>query len=261
MQFGVLGPLMIDGVEVSQIMTAPKPRSVLAMLMLEPNRAVSTTALIQELWQENPPRSALTTLQTYVLQLRKMFRGMYLHDAGQAGRNILVTRLPGYMLRVDESVHDLSIYENLVTQGQAYMSEQRYEQASDAFTRALRLWRGEPLTDVRPGPLLELHVRRLEESRLIITELRIEAELRLGHFHEVLSELTQLVGRHPMHEGFRAQYMVALFRAGRLRAALDSFQGFRTLLVDDLGLEPSARLQELHHAILTGSTELASTGR
>lgn len=257
MKLGVLGPLTIGDTEVSPLVTAPKPRGVLAMLMLDANRAVSTTSLIEELWRENPPRSASTTLQTYILQLRKMFETL---RPAEMGREVLVTRLPGYLLRADPDGLDLYRYERLVAQGQQLLTCRAYAQASEVFTQALALWRGEPLADVRPGPLLELHIRRLEESRLVVSELRIEAELQLGRHQEVLSELTHLVGQHPMHEGFRAKQMLALFRAGRLPAALDSFQNFRTILVGDLGLEPSVRLRKLHHAILSGTAETVSIG-
>ncbi|PBC65973.1 hypothetical protein BKI49_01675 [Streptomyces sp. Tue6028] len=249
MKLGVLGTLTIDDVEVAEILTAPKPRSVLAMLMLEPGRAVSTASLIQELWDERPPRSASTTLQTYVLQLRRMFRDVA-QVVGQPPTDALVTRVPGYLLQADHTEHDLSAYENLVEQGQKFLEQGDNERAEELLSRALELWRGAPLSDVRPGPLLYPQICGLEESRLAATEMRIEANLRLGRHREVQSELTVLVGSYPLHEGIRVKHMLALFRAGRLSAALDSFHQYRHRLVTDLGLEPSPRIRGLQHAML-----------
>lgn len=252
MQFGVLGPLMINNIELSQLITAPKPRNVLAMLLMEPNRAVPVDALIQELWNGAPPRTATTTVQNYVARLRRMLHDLRAGDE-PLERDVLITRVPGYLLRVDLGQHDLTRYEELVAQGQRHLAGGLCAAASRAFSEALALWRGAPLHDVRPGPLILTHVRRLEESRLVTSELWISAELSLGHCHEVLSELTRLVGQHQMHEGFQAQYMIALFRTGRIRAALQAFHSFRDKLVREAGLEPSSRLQELHQSILSGT--------
>jgi DNA-binding SARP family transcriptional activator len=169
---------------------------------------------------------------------------------GRLGRDVLVTRVPGYLLRANPAQHDLRQYEQLVALGQKALAQGAPARASELLTKALGMWRGEPMSDIRHGPLLAPQVRRLEESRLVATELRIEAEMQLGRHHEVLSDLAVLVANNPMHEGFRAQHMLALFRAGRLSAALDSFHQFRHTLVSDLGLEPSTRLRDLHHAIL-----------
>ncbi|MCI3275048.1 AfsR/SARP family transcriptional regulator [Streptomyces cylindrosporus] len=235
---------------MADILTAPKPRSVLAMLMLQPGRAVSTASLIQELWDESPPRSAATTLQTYILKLRRMFRGI-----AQANnlppREVLVTRVPGYLLQVDSAAHDLSAYESLVAQGQALLAQGDYERSRDLLSRALGLWRGAPLSDVRPGPLLYPQICGLEESRLTVTEMRIEAELRLGHHHAVQRELAVLVGSHPFHEGIRVMHMLALFQSGRLSAALESFHQYRHHVATELGLEPSPRIRGLQQAMLS----------
>ncbi|RMI36411.1 hypothetical protein EBN88_21610 [Streptomyces triticirhizae] len=250
MKFGVLGALTINDVEVAGILTAPKPRSVLAMLMLEPGRAVSTASLIQELWDERPPRSAATTLQTYVLQLRRMFRDISSRADDHSNPDTLVTRVPGYLLKAEEVEHDLSAYETLVRQGQKCLETGDNERADQLLSRALQLWRGAPLSDIRPGPLLYPQICGLEESRLAATEMHIEANLRLGRHREMQSELTVLVGTYPLHESIRVKHMLALFRSGRLSAALDSFHEYRGRLVSELGLEPSPRIRGLQQAML-----------
>lgn len=250
MKLGVLGTLTINEIEVAEVLTAPKPRSVLAMLMLEPGRAVSTASLIQELWDERPPRSAATTLQTYILQLRRMFRDI-LQPADGEVKGILVTRVPGYLLQSGLIQHDLGIYESLVGRGQTALARGESERARELLTEALGLWRGAPLSDVRPGPLLYPQVCGLEESWLTVTEMRIEADLRLNRVHEVQRELAVLVGSHPLHEGIRIKHMLALFRSGRLSAALDSFHQYRSRLAAELGLEPSLRIRKLHQAMLS----------
>lgn len=219
------------------------------MLMLEPGRAVSTASLIQELWDERPPRSASTTLQTYVLQLRRMFRNLPSPHAERRGET-LVTKVPGYQLQADQAEHDLSGYGQLIEQGRKSLGQGDNERAAGLITRALAMWRGAPLSDVRPGPLLYPQICGLEESRLEATEMLIEAKLRLGRHREVQSELTVLVASHPLHEGMRIKHMLALFWAGRLSAALDSFHEYRNMLVSELGLEPSPRICGVQQSML-----------
>jgi len=115
---------------------------------------------------------------------------------------------------------------------------------------ALELWQGQALVDVRVGPVLQIEVTRLEQSRLVAQERRIDAELRLGRHVELIAELTDLIARHPQHEGLHSQAMVGLYRSGRPAAALDVYRRLRQRLIDDLGVEPSPQLQRMHQAML-----------
>ncbi|MFC7472459.1 AfsR/SARP family transcriptional regulator [Actinomadura keratinilytica] len=123
--------------------------------------------------------------------------------------------------------------------------------AAECYRRALDLWDGHALVDVRLGPILEIEVMRLEESRLGAVERRIDADLQLGRHCELLAELADLTARHPHHEGLHSQAMVALYRAGRQGAALESYRRLRLRLIEELGVEPSPQLQRLHQAMLT----------
>lgn len=118
------------------------------------------------------------------------------------------------------------------------------------------MWRGSALVDVRVGTVLELEVLRVEEDRMAALERRIDADLLLGRHTEIVPELRVLVARHPMHENFCAQLMTALHRSGSAWRALEAYQRLRVTLVDELGLEPSARLQQLHQAVLSADPAL-----
>jgi DNA-binding SARP family transcriptional activator len=142
-------------------------------------------------------------------------------------------------------------YEQLVAGAQSAFEQNRDDQASGTFSKALSLWQGPALVDVRVGPILEIEVLRLEESRLITTERRIDADLRLGKHSRLIAELFELISRHPQHEGLHSQAMVALYRSGRQAAALDVYRKLRIRLIEELGVEPSPQLQRLHQAILT----------
>jgi DNA-binding SARP family transcriptional activator len=117
---------------------------------------------------------------------------------------------------------------------------------------ALRLWRGPALADVPTGPQLAIEAMRLEENRLGDLHLRIEADLKLGRHHQLLGELAMLCARHPMLENFCVQLMIALCRSGRQSEALAAYRRLRAGMVEQLGVEPSRRVQHVHRAILTG---------
>jgi SARP family transcriptional regulator, regulator of embCAB operon len=268
MEFRVLGPLSLRAGGVAITPTAPKPRQLLALLLIHANQIVSVTAVIRELWNEDPPRSAQTTVQTYVVQLRKLLVAALHLPSKLVSSDVLVTRTGGYQLRVGPDELDMFRFERLTLAGRAALSDENYGLAAARLGEALRLWRGEPLIDVQPGPLLQAQLARLEEARLSAAEGRIEAELRLGLHRELLSELAYLAAKHPLHEGLHAQRMVALYRCGRRCEALDIFHRLRVRLVEEFGLEPSERMQRMQQAILNadvflderGSTELDPRG-
>ncbi|MFI5807643.1 BTAD domain-containing putative transcriptional regulator [Streptomyces sp. NPDC051561] len=256
MDVKVLGPLTVDEQGISIVPTAAKPRQILALLAMQSDHVVTVPTLMEEIWGEHIPRSAATTLQTYVLQLRRKLAAALEGGPGRQAKDVLVTRHGGYLLQVQPGVVDLQEFEQLKASGRSAHESGDHRAASDLLGRALGLWQGPALVDVRIGGVLELEVLRLEEDRMAALELRLDSDLRLGRHTEIVPELRVLMARHPMHESFCSQLMTALHRSGSAWRALEEYQRLRDTLVDELGLEPSARIQRLHQAILNADPNL-----
>ncbi len=260
MEIQVLGPLAGSIGGVSFIPSASKSRQVLALLVLNANRIVSISALQRELWRDNPPQSALTTLQTYILQIRKLLT----HALDPAGpikaKDLLVTNLNGYTFHLEPGRLDIDVYRSFVARGQAALTVNDCQRASEILGRALRMWRGAALDEVHLGPLLEIQAMRLEESRAAALELRIDADLRLGRHNQVVSELIALTAEHRFNESLHGQLMTALHRSGRRAEALSLYHRLRISFIEELGLEPSPRLQQLQRAVLVCDPALDEEG-
>ncbi|AKJ15792.1 hypothetical protein ABB07_38930 (plasmid) [Streptomyces incarnatus] len=266
MDIDVLGALDVRENGVSVAPTAPKPRQVLALLALHADRVVPVASLVEELWSDRPPRSARTTLQTYVLQLRELIATALARGPGQqsgagperrTAKDVLLTLPGGYLLSAGGGTSDVREFERLAGLGYRAMDAGDFAGASRTLAAALDLWSGSAFADVQTGPLLTVEAKRLEESRLCALDQRIEADLRLGRHREVLAELTVLTSRYRTHENLHAQFMIALHRSGRRGEALDAYLQLRTTLGRDLGLEPSPRLRRLQHSILMAAPETA----
>ncbi|CAM5607169.1 Activator protein OS=Streptomyces alboniger OX=132473 GN=CP975_00275 PE=3 SV=1 [Streptomyces alboniger] len=238
--------------------SAPKARQVLALLLVNTNRLVSTDALIEELWAERPPRSALSALQTYVFQLRQLLKKVC---PGDSPKQVLVTTPNGYEFRAPPEKVDLQRYESHRLAGQRAFQAGDKVAAVENLRAALQIFAAPPLANVRRGAHLEAEIVRLEESRLGVQETKIEAEIGLGRHQEVLSELSGLASQCPQHEGFHRQLMLALYRCGRRPQALKVFNQLRHSLVTELGLEPSRELQMLQQAILSADPRLDTAER
>jgi DNA-binding SARP family transcriptional activator len=260
----VLGALAVQENGISITPTAPKPRQVLALLALHADRVVPVSALIEELWGTTPPRSARTTLQTYVLQLRELIAVAVEKDEQDGGegesrrrtaKDVLVTMPSGYLLASGGGESDVRMFERLAGVGYRAMDAGDFPGAARQLREALMLWSGTAFADVQAGAQLDMEIKRLEESRLCALDQRIEADLRLGRHRELLSELTVLVNRYRTHESLHGQFMLALYRSGRRGEALEVYQRLRATLVRDLGLEPSAGLRRLQRSILTANPE------
>ncbi|BFV59176.1 hypothetical protein KCMC57_up42800 [Kitasatospora sp. CMC57] len=256
MQINLLGPFVAHEQQTSILPTAAKPRQILALLALQANQMVTVPTLMEEIWGEEPPRTATTTLQTYILQLRRRLATAFGTDQRAAAKEVLVTRHGGYLLDVQPGEVDSSEFERILGLGQAALAAGDDATASMLLGQALKLWRGPALVDVQVGRVLEIEVLRLEEARLGALEGRVAADLRLGRHANLLGELTVLSARHPMHEGLHAQFMLAQYRSGRAWQALETYQRLRGTLVAELGIEPSARLQRLHIALLAADPRL-----
>ena len=241
-EFRILGPLeVLDGARLLPL-TGARQRALLAVLLLHANEVVSSDRLIDELWGEEPPAAGSTALRVRVSQLRKAL-----------GReDVLVTRAPGYFVRVGPGELDLHRFERLLEEADGAEPTA----AAERLREALALWRGEPLADVSYEPFAQAAIARLVELRLVALERRIEADLVLGRHAELVGELQALVREHPLQERLRRQLMLALYRSGRQADALDCYQDARRTLVDELGIDPSPALRELEQAILRQDSSL-----
>jgi DNA-binding SARP family transcriptional activator len=234
--FRILGPLEAVDETGPLLLGGLKQRAVLALLLLEAPRAVSTDRLIDALWGEEPPRTAATSLQNFISQLRKTL-----------GAGVLVTKPPGYALEIQPEQIDLTLFRHLVATARA---AQDAVGRAEAMQEALDLWHGTPLADFEFEPFAQSEIARLKEERLAVVEERIDADLEAGRHAELVGELEALVDRHPTRERLRAHLMLALYRSGRQAEALDVYQDARRTLVEQLGIEPGPDLQQLHGEIL-----------
>ncbi|HKT06026.1 MAG TPA: AfsR/SARP family transcriptional regulator [Rugosimonospora sp.] len=261
MEIRVLGPLLVRCGAALATPTAPKPRSVLALLLLHANQTVPVSALTQELWGHEPPASAHTTLQTYILHLRKVLATALAGTPTGVAKTVLITAPGGYLFQVAPDDFDLNRYQRLASAGRRALAGGDNASAAELLVQAQDQWYGPALADVRTGPLLQPQVQRLTESHLTTVELGIEARLRLGRHQELLPELSGMMAEHRLHENLHAQFMVALHRSGRRQEALRVFQQLRTTMTEELGLEPSKRLHLLQQAILSDDPTLAVAPR
>jgi DNA-binding SARP family transcriptional activator len=239
MDFRILGPLEVwdEGGEIS--LGGPKPRALLTLLLLHPNQVVPADRLIDELWGEDSPEHAATALRVNVARLRKALP-----------LDVVTTRSPGYAIRLEPDALDLHRFERMADEGRSLLARDLPADASARLHDALSLWRGPALADFAYESFAQAAIGRLEEIRLAAVELRIDADLTLGRHDELVGELEALVAEHPLRERLRRSLMTALYRSGRQAEALDAYRGARRVLVDELGIEPSAALQELERAIL-----------
>jgi YVTN family beta-propeller protein len=246
----ILGPLELveDGRPV--VMSAPKVRALLAVLVLHRGEVVSTDRLIDALWGERASPTAPKTVQVYVSNLRKAL------DDG-----LLVTHGHGYVLQVEPGQLDVDRFEALVAEGRRAREQGDSLTAAALLREAEGVWRGPALADFAYEPFAQSEIARLEESRLAALEDRIDADLALGKDARLVGELEALVREHPVRERLCEQLMLALYRSGRQADALQAYRDARRQLLDELGLEPGRALQELEQAILIHDPALEAPGR
>lgn len=254
----LLGPL---SARVSnQIVTpsAAKQRKIIALLALNAGRVVTVPTLIEELWGDNPPTTSVTTLQTYIVQLRKRLVSPL--PTG-SGHRLISTHHGGYLLEKGPCQTDIAEFDRFARRGRSAAESGDYRMASELLGLALELWRGPALADVPTGRVLEIEAMSLEEKRLGILERRIEADLALNRHSDLLGELRLLTAKHPMNENLAAFLMIALYRSGHAGRALEEFQRLRTVLRRELGIEPSPRLDRLQQAVLARDPGLEAEER
>ena len=249
----VLGPLQfsVNGIDVTP--TAPKQMQVLALMALNEGQVVTASSFVDELWAERPPRSAKTTLQTYILHLRKLISNAF-KDESTVVRDILLTRQGGYLLRLPMAPFDLRQFSELSTQGRIALSQGDPQHGSCLLRKALGFWRGPALVDVPIGSILEPKVRGLQTQQQIALECRIEADLQMGRYDDAIVDLVTLTAQQPLNENIHEQYMRALHLAGRRSEALGVFHRLRKNLMDELGLEPSQQVQRTQRVVLSSAS-------
>jgi YVTN family beta-propeller protein len=254
MEFRILGPLEVADDGRVLALGGTRQRALLAILLLHADEVVSSDRLIEDLWGDNPPETRTKALHVAVSQLRKVLDQR--NGAGSTG--FVVTRPPGYMLRVDGAEFDLHRFQHLVDEAERARSEGESAIASAKLREGLALWRGRPLADIAYHEFAQRAIARLEESRLTALEDLIDSDLALGRHANLIAELEGLVEEHPLRERLRGQLMLALYRSGRQAEALRVYQETRRRLVDQLGIEPSVDLQRLEKDILAqeGTLEL-----
>ena len=243
MEFRILGPLEVADDGRPLALGGPRQRRLLALLLLTPNRAVSADRLIDAMWAGDPPAGASNALQYHVSQLRKVL------GEGAA----IVTREPGYLIRLDSDQLDLLRFEQLVAEAGAADAAH----ARQLLGEALGLWRGETFGELADDVLSRAEAQRIQAERLAALERRIDVDLVLGRHAQLIPELEGLVRMHPLHEGLVGALMLALYGTGRQADALDVYRATRQTLDTELGIQPSPFLRELERAILRQDPELA----
>jgi DNA-binding SARP family transcriptional activator len=248
LRFRVLGG--IDVMNGDRVCTpgAPKVQSLLALLLLRSTAVVTTDTIFAELWGDNPPRSAATTTQTYVYQLRRLF----VREIGESGEAMIVTRPGGYRLDVPPESVDAHAFSRLVTVAREEYEDGREAQAADRLHAALALWGGPALDGMAVGEVLEGHIAHLTELRTRALELMVQAAMRLGRYRDLIAELRTLVTAFPLNEWFHAQLINALYLSGRRAEALQAYQSLRQLLSTELGVDPAPELKRLQVRVLRG---------
>lgn len=250
MRYEILGPLRVVDEGGSSFISARKMEILLAVLLIRSDQVVATDQLMAEIWGDQIPRRAAAGLHVYISQLRKFLCRPY-----RPGSPI-VTRPPGYLLRLGSDEFDLTVFRRLVATGRTMVREGRHEEASVCFERALALWRGPTLDDLRIGPIVEGFMAWLAEIRMECVGMLVDSQLELGRHREIVGNLFSLTAEYPLREGFYRQLMLALYRSDRQADALKVYQAARKTLSEELGLEPCRVLRDLQRAILVADTQL-----
>ncbi|MFF3215473.1 BTAD domain-containing putative transcriptional regulator [Streptomyces sp. NPDC002886] len=242
--FRILGPLQVNGLGGPVRVPPGRQEVILAALLLEANRVVSTDYLVDLIWGDDPPDTARTQVQICVSRLRKLFSTAAIPAA-------ITTRPPGYVLKTEGDLVDAVLFARAVTEARALAKQGALGSAAELLRTASELWQGRCLSGVS-SETLQSKALQLDEERLTVTETRIGLELDLGRHHQLVGEIQLLVRVHPLRERLRGQLMLALYRSGRQAEALESYRVGRELLVEELGLEPGSELRALESAILAG---------
>ena len=247
MEFGILGPLEVRAGQRVVDLKGRKLRILLAALVVDAGRVVSTDRLVHILWGPDPPDAAAATLQSHIAHLRDALEP---ERRRGHGTGVIVTQDPGYVLAVDPDQVDAGMFERLAGEGRRALAEGAPGEAAVALSRALELWRGDPLAEFTYEPFAQAEIVRLTELRIGTVEDRVAADLALGRHGELTAELRSLVGEHPLRERLWSYLILALYRSGRQSEALRACGELREILREQLGLEPSPEIARLEEDVL-----------
>jgi DNA-binding SARP family transcriptional activator len=242
----ILGSLEVTRGGTPLTLGGTKQRALFAMLALRVNRVVSMDSFVEGLWGSATPNDPANVIQVYLYRLRKVLRPTGTKDADDA---TLVYCKPGYLLQLDPEHLDLHRFQRLVQEG-SHMLAAAPDTAAATLTDALALWRGAPLVEFDEQPFARTEISRLRELQLSALSTRIRADLAVGRHAELIAELEDLTGQFPLHEGFRAQLMLSLYRSGRHAEALDAYRRARAVFAAEAGIDPGRALQDLEAAVL-----------
>ena len=247
MDYRILGPIEVFDDERQISLGGARQRAVLALLLLHANETITRDVMVDELWGDDPPPTAVKVLQNCVSALRKELPG---------GPDTLRTVSGAYTLVVAPGELDRDRFERFLAEGRALLAAGENAEAAELLRDALGLWRGSPLSDFAYEPFAQDEITRLEELHVAAVEDRVDADLALGLDVELVPELEALANQHPLRERLRWQLMLALYRAGRQAEALEVYRDARRTLLAELGIEPGRKLHELERAILSQESGL-----
>jgi DNA-binding SARP family transcriptional activator len=242
-EYRILGSLEVVANGTAANLGPPKQRAVLAVLLVHANEIVPTDRLIDLVWPERPPRTAVHSIQIYISELRKAIEPL-------AGCPAIATRPPGYMLEADPESIDADRFKRLVADGLRRLGGGDPDGSLTVLRSALALWGGPPLSDFTYEEFAQAHICRLSELRLAALEELAAVELDLGRAGQALPMIESAIAMDSLRERSRELHMIALYRSGRHAEALRTYQQYRRLLADELCLEPSPALRRLEERIL-----------
>ena len=243
--FGILGPLLMTVKGTPMPLGTPKQRAVLAALLINRNRAVGTDSLVNAAWDQSPAPAARASIHSYVSNLRRI-----LSSAEVDPQAVLMSSPPGYRLSIAEGACDLDRFITKKAAGIHAAAAGQFEQASGHLSEALAEWRGPVLDDLRDFAFVEVFAAALMEDNVSAHTARAEAEIACGRAYAVIGELEELAARHPYHEPLWAQLITAYYVAERQSDALEAYRRLKTVLAEDLGIDPGPTVESLHMRIL-----------
>ncbi|KQX71290.1 BTAD domain-containing putative transcriptional regulator [Streptomyces sp. Root1310] len=249
LRFRLLGPLDVE-IDGRAVVLTGRQRALCAVLLLHANHVVSVDRLIQCLWDDRPPGAGAARVRALVAEVRRAL--------GPAGAELLTTRRPGYVIHAGPDELDLLAFENLIRDASRAASDGDWRAARHSGEQALALWRDEPLADLSEVAVREAERQRLAELHLVAREGVAEAGIETGRHREAIAELLRLTAAHPLRERPHGLLMRALHQDGRSAEALELYTALRRRMVDELGMEPSADLRDLHQRLLRGGDALSA---
>jgi SARP family transcriptional regulator, regulator of embCAB operon len=245
LKFGLLGPLLVTASGMPVALGTPKQRAVLAVLLINRNRAIGTESLIDATWDQLPVAAARTSIHAYVSNLRRLLGG-----TGADPNKVLASVPPGYRLSVADGDCDLDRFITSKNVGMNAAATGRFEQASSHFSAALDLWRGPVLDDLRNFTFAEQFATAVTEDFMLVHVTRAEAEIACGRAAAIIAELEALAAEHPYREPLWAQLITAYYVADRQSDALEAYRRLKSVLAEDLGIDPGPTVSALHDRIL-----------